>query len=232
MQNLFTSLTDQELEQLEDFLLDRIDDDIDTSGMDEGIFDVSTLDGFFTAIVSGPEMIQPSRWLPVVWGDFEPEWETEKTFERIVSLLMRHMNSIASHLMNESDSFEPLFLERKVEGHTYLIVNEWCYGYMKGVELALAHWNLDEMNMAILLMPIKMFGTEEGQVKLDGLDKQGVDNVRNTITPNVREIQAYWLARREESPGRSPIRRDKARVGRNEPCPCGSGKKYKKCCLH
>ena len=72
MQNLFTSLTDQELDQLEDFLLDRIDEDIDTSDMDEGIFDASTLDGFFTAIVSGPEMIQPSRWLPVVgkWGQF------------------------------------------------------------------------------------------------------------------------------------------------------------------
>ena len=27
-----------------------------------------------------------------------------------------------------------------------------------------------------------------------------------------------------------PIRRDSKKVGRNEPCPCGSGKKYKKCC--
>jgi hypothetical protein len=27
------------------------------------------------------------------------------------------------------------------------------------------------------------------------------------------------------------IRRDTPRVGRNDPCPCGSGKKYKKCCL-
>jgi len=27
------------------------------------------------------------------------------------------------------------------------------------------------------------------------------------------------------------LRRDPARVGRNEPCPCGSGKKFKKCCL-
>jgi uncharacterized protein YecA (UPF0149 family) len=27
-----------------------------------------------------------------------------------------------------------------------------------------------------------------------------------------------------------PIRRDKPKVGRNDPCPCGSGKKYKKCC--
>jgi uncharacterized protein YecA (UPF0149 family) len=27
-----------------------------------------------------------------------------------------------------------------------------------------------------------------------------------------------------------PIRRDTPKVGRNDPCPCGSGKKYKKCC--
>jgi uncharacterized protein YecA (UPF0149 family) len=28
----------------------------------------------------------------------------------------------------------------------------------------------------------------------------------------------------------APIRRDAPKVGRNDPCPCGSGKKYKKCC--
>src|SRR2546422_7870371 len=28
----------------------------------------------------------------------------------------------------------------------------------------------------------------------------------------------------------APIKRDTPKVGRNEPCPCGSGKKYKNCC--
>ena len=28
----------------------------------------------------------------------------------------------------------------------------------------------------------------------------------------------------------APVRRDMPKVGRNEPCPCGSGKKYKNCC--
>lgn len=28
-----------------------------------------------------------------------------------------------------------------------------------------------------------------------------------------------------------PFRRDTPKVGRNDACPCGSGKKYKKCCL-
>jgi uncharacterized protein YecA (UPF0149 family) len=27
-----------------------------------------------------------------------------------------------------------------------------------------------------------------------------------------------------------PIKRPGSRIGRNDPCPCGSGKKYKKCC--
>ncbi len=34
----------------------------------------------------------------------------------------------------------------------------------------------------------------------------------------------------EEEHARTPITRDEAKVGRNDPCPCGSGKKYKKCC--
>lgn len=32
--------------------------------------------------------------------------------------------------------------------------------------------------------------------------------------------------------GPQPFRYEEKRVGRNEPCPCGSGKKYKKCCLN
>lgn len=36
----------------------------------------------------------------------------------------------------------------------------------------------------------------------------------------------YYL----DGSGIKPIRSRQDRVGRNEPCPCGSGKKYKKCC--
>ena len=37
----------------------------------------------------------------------------------------------------------------------------------------------------------------------------------------LKKLKAYYDARRQ---ARS------VKVGRNEPCPCGSGKKYKKCC--
>ena len=31
--------------------------------------------------------------------------------------------------------------------------------------------------------------------------------------------------------GKEPVRRAEPKVGRNDPCPCGSGKKFKKCCM-
>ena len=40
----------------------------------------------------------------------------------------------------------------------------------------------------------------------------------------------YVMSRGEDTPAPATIRREAAKVGRNDPCPCGSGKKYKKCC--
>ena len=34
----------------------------------------------------------------------------------------------------------------------------------------------------------------------------------------------------DHHPTQVPIRREGAKVGRNDPCSCGSGKKFKKCC--
>ena len=228
-----TLLTDKELEFLDDFLLNRCDDEINEANKDEGILDVSELDGFFTAIVSGPVVIPPSQWLPEIWGEFEPEWESEKDFETVLNLMMRHMNTIAATLMNQPQNFEPLFLEREVDGKIYPIVDEWCEGYNRGVALSREQWDVEEMNMKILLAPILAF-TESTNWAAHEFDKpQETDNIRKAITPNVREIHAYWLARRNEtSPVSQPFRHESPPVGRNDPCPCGSGKKYKKCCLH
>lgn len=233
MQNIFHTLNDEEIEQLDQFLLDRIDDDADTEGKDEGVLDVSDLDGFFTALVSGPVMIPPSRWLPAVWGDFEPEWETANDFEAFVSLMIRHMNGIAATLMEQPEDFEPLFLENTLEGKAYTVVDEWCEGYVRGVQLATDRWSTGGMEMNILLMPILAFTSETGWRAHDLSSDVEIDNIRNAITLNVRAIHAYWLARRDghvSSP--EPARRSQTSVGRNHPCPCGSGKKFKKCCLH
>ena len=45
-------------------------------------------------------------------------------------------------------------------------------------------------------------------------------------------IHSYWLVRRTQNTmSAAPLRRSAPRIGRNDPCSCGSGKKYKRCCL-
>ena len=44
------------------------------------------------------------------------------------------------------------------------------------------------------------------------------------------KVDGKWYFK-EGKPGvRKPVKRNEPKVGRNDPCPCGSGKKYKKCC--
>ena len=50
--------------------------------------------------------------------------------------------------------------------------------------------------------------------------------------PHLRGDLAVALVATEEAPTRvRQIVNEAPKVGRNDPCPCGSGKKYKKCCL-
>ena len=232
MNDLFTPLTDEECDRLDRFLLDRIDEEADPLEKDEGVLDVSELDGLFTALVSGPTSAVPSQWLPVVWGDFEPAWQSQEEFEEIFTLMIRHMNGIAHLLMEYPEEFEPMFLGRDLDGDTCTIVDEWCDGYVRGVELLHDDWHTGGAELADLLAPIYAF-TEKTKWRGHDLGYDEMVKTQQAITGNVRKIHAYWLVRRtNDAPANQPVRRSAPRVGRNDPCPCDSGKKYKKCCLH
>lgn len=47
-------------------------------------------------------------------------------------------------------------------------------------------------------------------------------------TSTFRRVDGRWFY--VDGEGQTPVRRSEPKVGRNDPCPCGSGKKYKKCC--
>jgi len=46
-----------------------------------------------------------------------------------------------------------------------------------------------------------------------------------------KRVDGTWYYARPIRQGPAPIRATQAKVGRNEPCPCGSGRKFKQCCL-
>ena len=47
---------------------------------------------------------------------------------------------------------------------------------------------------------------------------------------NWQEEPKQMFTNKDDSLVKQPKKRSEEKVGRNDPCPCGSGKKYKQCC--
>lgn len=72
---------------------------------------------------------------------------------------------------------------------------------------------------------------QDGIVEFKALysDKEGKDYLHHEIS-TFKKIDGKWYYNDGQIVGTGPIIRSTPKVGRNEPCPCGSKKKYKKCC--
>jgi uncharacterized protein len=197
---------------------------------DDAILNVSELDGFFAALGCSPDMILPSRWMPAIWGgDAQtPDWDDEQTFEAFSQGVFAMYNEVMQSL--NDDDFEALFLEREVEGETYTIVDDWCDGFLRGVNLWGPLAAADAAATEDCLQSLRLFATEAGFDRLETMTEDEVVAHQQLIEPDVRRLFQHFFARRGQ-PGQ-PLVREAPKVGRNDPCPCGSGKKYKKCCLH
>ncbi len=70
----------------------------------------------------------------------------------------------------------------------------------------------------------------EGQVEfVVDFTQQGVRQKHHELSTFARKGATwYFVSGKEVKP--KPVVREAPKVGRNEPCPCGSGKKHKKCC--
>jgi uncharacterized protein len=203
-------------------------------GNDEGVLDSSELDGFLTAIVSGPTPIMPSQWFPALWGGEgnEPEWESEAELRRFTGLVIQHMNNVITLLMEQPQNFQALFGHSVDNGNSVAIAEEWCFGYMRGI--GLAPWPALPPTLAAQLALIALHGTEAGFDTLEAMTPEQHQQSVALIEPAARALHAYWLSQRsaDDAPARAtPLLRG-AKTGRNDPCPCGSGKKFKQCCLH
>ena len=216
-------LTEEEFDELDAFLMS------DATG--EEAMDIAMLDGFLTALAIGPNTLPPSQWLPHVWGG-EMVWESTAQAQRMMSLVFRHLNDIVCYLRDEPDSFEPLLYERELEGHTILILDEWCSGFVEGMALDEEAWRplLESDEGDDLLYPILLYGTEAGFEELMAnaeLHDAEHDEVAASLGERILAIKDWWLPARK---AKATVRREQPKVGRNELCPCGSGKKFKKCC--
>ncbi|ELQ5994634.1 YecA family protein [Cronobacter dublinensis] len=217
-------LTEKELQWLDDML--------EKYGSEASIVDVAELDGLLTAVLSGPRSIEPSEWLVALWGGQNriPRWSNEREMNRFMSLCFQHMNDIADRLAEFPEQFDPLFGVRETEGHEFTVVEEWCFGYMRGV--ALSDWSSLPASLQPALDAIALHGKEENFPQLEALSPEELEERFAAIRPAALALHDYWIAQPDAIPEpQQPLVSDQ-KPGRNDPCFCGSGKKYKHCCLH
>ncbi len=191
--------------------------------------EISDLDGFLTGIAVGPELILPSEWLPVVWGGDGPVFESAEEANAILSIILGRYNEILQTLQNDPEGLAPIFWETP-DG--VIIATDWGEGFLDAVRLRIDAWEplMRHKRDGVLLMPIlALCGDEEGNslLPIDPADENAMLDAAPEIIPGcVAAIYQFWRERQHPSTTRPKT----SKTGRNEPCSCGSGKKFKRCC--
>jgi uncharacterized protein len=100
----------------------------------KGAMNLEMLDGFFAALICGPDMVPPSEYLREIWGGdriggegFRDEAEMQEFFE----LIMPHWDSL-SKTFNSGQPFMPFLLEDEAG---LARGNDWAQGFSRGMKL-------------------------------------------------------------------------------------------------
>jgi uncharacterized protein len=208
--------------------------------------DVVMLDGFLCGVLVQPVLVDAETWLPHVfdagghrWGEAEPTVEQR----RARALVMRR-HAALNRALAEHGAFEPFLLE-PVDGGESGAVEEhqpgadpvgetlqpWIFGFEQALQLLPA---LDELgDPEIASVVARILG------RLPAPDTQGsphaaagshaaasLDDAVDELVADVAELYERTLPLRYKV---QAVRHASPKVGRNDPCPCGSGRKYKVC---
>ncbi len=220
-------LSEAELEQLANLLND----------LHEDAMNLEMLDGFFAALICCPELVPPNEYLPHIFGaDFS--FSNVEQANEIIGLMMRHWNAIASDLLRTldfDDIYLPVLLQDE-DGTAH--ANDWANGFMYGVGLRPQSWKeliANEENFALML-PIMILHHEhdpDPTTRSPELTPEKREKILTSMIANLTHIYRHFEPHRKaQSVALMPIRRETVKVGRNDPCPCGSGRKFKHCCAN
>jgi uncharacterized protein len=206
---------------------------------DNQAMNLEEMDGFLAAVTCGPEEIPLSEWQQQVLGDDlinDDAFAAQPVFQDFLSLVARH-RQVIDHTLRSGEVFTPLLLAD--EDGVYR-ANDWANGFMRGMGLRWQDWAplLDDEDNGGLLVPIFALAHEhDPDPKMRPYPKPMDAEMRERLivgaAAGVMRIYDYFAAERvlaKRVLDDPTYRRMAPKVGRNEPCPCGSGKKFKLCC--
>lgn len=207
--------------------LDRLDDLLAEVRPTE-VLEFYRVHGLLAAVLTAPTLIPPLVWMRTLLGE-EPNFQSQAQAEEVMGLMMRLYNQINDEL--RAGEFIPM------DDQDDDALRDWCGGYLEGAQLD-PKWAQDQALWSRIL-PVHIVATDGRQL----IGEPDVDGtVITDVTAKVEQCRAVLVDWCQETfdlvdperrgGGPTPVRTPpRTKVGRNDPCPCGSGKKYKKCCL-
>ncbi|HVA88997.1 MAG TPA: UPF0149 family protein [Chloroflexota bacterium] len=202
----------------------------------EEAMDLEAMDGFFAALICGPVTIPPSVYLEEIWGGGEAPFLTSSDFQEFLSLAMRHWNFTTRSLASPDLIFlAQLGLE---PGEDIPRANDWARGFMRGVDLSHEAWQEifeDEEGFALLFPILALAHEDDPDPELRSWETPPDAGLRKhlmiSVSVSAQQLYDYFRPHRVRAARVESSRfRTAPKIGRNDPCGCGSGKKYKRCC--
>jgi yecA family protein len=245
----FADIDDEEMVTNENDDLDEFDDDDDSiealsedeeaeltdfvESLPEADFNLAKLHGLLSAFAAGPVIMSPADILAVLNEFAEEHIITEPAdSNHIVDLIRRFYESIVEAF--EFDSFRPRLQQQGVMvTDPDAVIISWCHGFKLGVEyhqLAWKRWFEDIRRQKAISL---ILGMADPEILRQTENAVGEEIAWETVTwvadlvPLIRDYWAFEFAL-DEYLGAEPSSQT-PKVGRNDPCPCGSGKKFKHC---
>ena len=232
--------------QIDDDQIDRLENLLDDPALQDAMR-LDEIQGYLCAALSGPRPIPEDDWLVDVLGSEEALQSA--TGREAADLLRRFARALQCGLA--AGEAPVLLLYPKGDDDTGPSDYEpWCRAFLAGVDVAEDDWfeflgededdeDDEEVSAEISYLDERLFplmvltgdaeaaAREHGEEWAQGEDRDELENDCEEDLPQaVVDIYRFWAAKR----GTGTLRRDEPKVGRNDPCPCGSGKKFKLCC--
>ena len=214
--------------------------------------DAVMLDGYLCGVLVQPVLLEPATWLAHIF-DFDatplPETVDAAWQQRTTALILRRHAALNRALVDDG-WFDPLVLEFDDE-HPRTPVPEGEVDPLAGlspVSQSLMPWAAgfqhacvcfpdlmempDDAVMAALARLYRHLPAESDEERevVATLDREHplatLDDAMEELVATVADLHDLTSEQRYKV---DTVKRDAPKVGRNEPCPCGSGKKYKQC---
>ncbi len=183
------------------------------------------MQGFFCALAIGPD--GPHGTVDAVASALGDDDGVPPHRAELVELVTRFQGETIRAL--DERSLSPLLYELRRGRLDY---RTWCRGFLEGVERADADWyaSADPDDVAELLFPIRVIADdltdEERHAHRPQQWRRMLLEGERALPDTLNRIRDFWAIVR--SPPQT-LRREGAKVGRNDACPCGSGRKFKHC---